>query len=119
MTKHGMSGREPGGRTTEAKAPWFARALLSLAMRGEDRRFALADLEEEFEERVERLGGWSARRWYRAQVMRSLPHAVRGRLVRRGARGSSKTSMNGEGMMKGRMQNILTDLRLATRSLRA
>jgi len=87
-------------------------------MHGEDRRYALADLEEEFEERVERLGAWSARRWYRAQVMRSLPHALPGRFARRRAMGKNGKSMNGEGMMRGRMQNILTDLRLATRSLR-
>ena len=100
------------------KVPWFARAVLSLAMHGDDRRFALADLEEEFEEWVDRVGVWSARRWYRAQVMRSLPHALRGRFARRRATGRNETSMNGEGMMRGRMQDILTDLRLATRSLR-
>ena len=38
------------------KAPWFSRTLLSVALHPEDRRFALADLEEEFEERLDRVG---------------------------------------------------------------
>jgi predicted permease len=93
-----------------------ARALLSVVMHRDDRRFALADLEEEFEERCDRVGLWSARRWYRAQVLRSLPSAIRGRLVQRAVGlGESK----GEGMkMRGMLHNLWEDLRIALRGLR-
>jgi len=50
----------------------MARAVLGLALPWRDRAYALADLEEEFEERVRRDGAGAARRWYRAQVVRSL-----------------------------------------------
>jgi predicted permease len=90
------------------------RALLAAALHPDDRRFALADLEEEFEERVERLGAWSARRWYRGQVLRSLPSALQGRLLRR-----RRVSMEkGDGMMRGVVQNLFDDLRIAARGLR-
>jgi predicted permease len=93
-----------------------ARALLSVAMHRDDRRFALADLEEEFEERCDRVGAWSAKRWYRAQVLRSLPSALRGRLARRTV---GIGDNEGEGMkMRGMMRNLQEDLRIALRGLR-
>jgi predicted permease len=94
--------------------PWLARALLAAALHPDDRRFALADLEEEFEERVGRLGAWSARRWYRGQVVRSLPSALRGRLLRR----RHVSVHKGDGMMRRMAQNMLEDLRLAARGWR-
>jgi hypothetical protein len=37
----------------------------------------LGDAEEEFRRRVERHGAAEARRWYRRQVLRSVPAAIR------------------------------------------
>ena len=65
------------------RGPWMLRALLASALHRDDRRYALADLDEEFEDRLERAGKGAARRWYRSQVMRSMVPALRGRVVRR------------------------------------
>jgi len=52
--------------------PRLSTLLLALVLHGDDRRFALADLDEEFEARVERDGARRARRWYREQARRSV-----------------------------------------------
>lgn len=99
------------------RVPWLARAILSVALHPEDRPFALADLEEEFEERTDKFGPFLARRWYRAQAARSLVPALRGRFVRRGVTGASDSSTKGEGMMWGGLRNLASDLRVAVRGL--
>lgn len=66
--------------SAEVAIPGLARRLLRAALHPEDRIFALADLEEEFEERLDTEGRRSARAWYRSQVVRSILPALRGRL---------------------------------------
>ena len=71
----------------------------------------LGDAEEEFRQRVERDGAGSARRWYRRQVVTSLPSAIRHGAG--AAREAWRTERKGE-----RMSAWLTDFRLAFRALR-
>jgi predicted permease len=76
-----MSAASPGGSPTP---PRWARRLLALTARREDRGYMLDDLQEEFATRAERDGLAAARRWYRAQVVASLPHALARRFDRLG-----------------------------------
>jgi predicted permease len=55
-----------------ARPPLTSSLLLALVLHRDDRRFALADLAEEFEARVAHDGARRARRWYREQVRRSI-----------------------------------------------
>ncbi|MGD8328328.1 MAG: hypothetical protein PVJ49_02755, partial [Acidobacteriota bacterium] len=64
--------------------PRISRGLLAAALRPCDRRFALADLDEELHERARRDGPVLARRWYRAQVTHSLLPLLRQRFSSRG-----------------------------------
>ncbi len=99
------------------RPPRGARVLLSLILHPADRRFALADLEEEFEQRIVRSGRWSARRWFRGQALRSVLPGLRGRLMRRRRRMTNTNGMKGE-MMWGFLHEVRGDLRHASRSLR-
>ncbi len=69
------------GLDPSTPAPRIARALLSVVLPAADRRFALADLEEELEQRVARDGAGSARSWYRRQVLRSVLPGLRSRIA--------------------------------------
>ena len=68
------------------RPPRLTRALLSLLVPPEDREFLVADLDDAFARRVREAGPAAARRWYRAQLVRSLPLALRalGELARGG-----------------------------------
>jgi hypothetical protein len=68
------------------RPPAAARLLLSIVLSSHDRRFALADLAEEFEERSGRDGRAAASRWYRWQAVRSTAPALASRARRRVAR---------------------------------
>jgi hypothetical protein len=72
------------------KAPRLARLLLSIATDKRDRRFALADLEEEHELRVDTDGMQAADRSYWSQVVRSPCPGLRHRLLR-----TRRITMNG------------------------
>ncbi len=61
--------------------PRLARWLLAKALPRADRRFALADIEDEFERRCGSHGLATARAWYRQQVRRSLVPALRRRIT--------------------------------------
>ncbi len=103
------------------RVPRVARAILGLALPRRDRAYALADLEEDFEERVGREGEGAARRWYRAQVVRSLRPLLLGRIGRAvtGGRGTTTTggrSAAGGGWGMG-MQNFMSSLAYAARTL--
>ncbi len=65
----------------EHRVPRLSRWLLSITLHVADRRFALADLDEEFERRARRAPA-DARRWYRGQVARSLIPNMKNRLAR-------------------------------------
>lgn len=108
----------PRSGSAAPTVPWLWHAVLGAALHRDDRSFALADLEEEFEERCGRLGPVLARRWYRGQVLRSLLPALQGRLVRRRSAVESTWGTKGDERMWGALRNVVTDLRFATRSLR-
>lgn len=106
--------------------PRLWRGLLGLLLSREDRRFALADLEEEFEERAGRDGLAGARRWFRRQALASAWPALKGRVARwiPGRRHESSVPGNGDTGkgrgwgMTGIFQNIVSDLRFGLRTLR-
>ena len=117
MSVEGSGERQPHAEVSR-RTPWLSRVLLSAALHPEDRDFALADLEEEFEQRLERLGRWPALRWYHVQAMRSLLPSIRGRFVRRRAgRDFAKGNQRGGTMWDG-LRDFMGDLRRAARSLR-
>ncbi len=89
---------------SEPAPPKRARRLLELAIHPEDRRFALADLEEEFERRTKRRGVEAARKWYRTQAARSLAPLLVSRFVR---------------LRRGLAAELVTNLGAAVRSLAA
>jgi predicted permease len=97
-----------------------------------DRRFALADLEEELEQRVARDGARSARSWYRRQVLRSVLPGLRSRMAafsrwlpggdtRRKQRVEAGSAEDRHGIARQRGNAVVTflgDLRVGFRSLR-
>ena len=64
--------------TRTPKRPQLAARLLALVSGEDDRRYLLADFEEEFEERLNAAGLVAARAWYWRETLRSIgPLAVR------------------------------------------
>jgi len=74
----------------------------------EDRAFVLSDLAEEFEARLSAEGGFRARWWYRAQVMRSVVPCVARR---------ARESMGGHASVAGDIHGLWADVRYASRRL--
>jgi predicted permease len=74
----------------------------------EDRRFVLADLEQELEERTASQGPAAARRWYRGQVLRSIAPCITRRL-------RAVKAVAGSGALGG----LGADVRYASRRLMA
>ncbi len=62
--------------------PRFARLLLAAVSSRGDRRFILADLDEELCRRQDELGRIQARRWYRWQARKAIVPGLRRRLSR-------------------------------------
>lgn len=62
-------------------APRFARALLMLMTAPEDRDFVAADLDARYRTISAESGDGPARRWYRSQVMRSIPSLLGDRML--------------------------------------
>ena len=90
--------------------PRFARMLLEIVAPEGDRSFMLADLDEEFAERLARDGPRFACRWYRVQVLTSLGPMLGRRLrARRGIHPSHSFT-------RPAMDTLLQDLRFAVRS---
>jgi predicted permease len=85
--------------------------VLAWLMPPAQREAALGDAEEEFRRRVERNGVAEARRWYRRQVVRSVPAAMRHGVVAMGE--AWKTQRETE-----RMGAWMQDFRMAFRALR-
>ncbi len=71
--------------------PRLARAVLSRLTHPVDREHVLADLDEAFERLASSHGAGAARRWYRAQALRSLPLGVA--LLGDAARGWASTEL--------------------------
>jgi putative ABC transport system permease protein len=86
------------------------RALLP----SDDREVVLGDLAEEFDQRLDRDGGRSARRWYWIQVWRSIAPSLERRLHDAVEVETSRESLAGR-LVGG----VATDLRDAARSLRS
>lgn len=86
----------------ETRTPAVWRWLIGTLAPGADRRFLLADLEEGHETRVRRDGPRAARRWYRQQVVRSIPSCLRQKVA---------------AVPVPRPADLLDDLRFALRSL--
>ena len=89
--------------------PRIARRILELALPQRVRAGVLGDLDEEYHERMlPRRGARAARRWYRRQVLQSLPHALRF------ARSTGNTLLSqGDGFMV----TFLRDLKYAGRMM--
>ncbi|HSM07184.1 MAG TPA: ABC transporter permease, partial [Longimicrobiales bacterium] len=90
------------------KAPAFWRWLVGWATPPDDRDALLEDLDEDFEILAGRDGLSGARRWYRAQVLRSLPPLLRLRLRTRRSPGPAgdRSAVGGD---------LLRDVRIALR----
>ncbi len=89
--------------------PSLARTILSACLAEPDRRYALADLDEEFVQRVAERGPAHARWWYRRQVATSMIPALASRMVERESTAMS-SSPNGK-------IEFIRELRLAVRRL--
>jgi predicted permease len=105
--------------------PRFARLVLTRVLHPLDRPYALADLADEFEERIRDAGRRKACMWYRRQVLTSLVPALLGRIGRRRA---SSTSPSGPDRGHGRsvmpstsigtvLSDLATDVRHSLRGL--
>lgn len=99
------------------KPPLLPRLALALALPRRDRRFALADLQDELEGRSERDGEALARRWYRQQAAQSLLPLLRLKLL--GTRAGPDPSASGGGRFDvgEKMPDFLSDVRYAFRTL--
>ncbi len=84
--------------------------LLEWVATDEASEFVLGDLDEEFHRRALDNGPAAARRWYRRQVLRSLPSLARHRF----SRSRNDTRAQGDSML----QAFLLDLRQSARALR-
>lgn len=96
-------------RETVAGIPRVSRWLLARCLHGEDRRFALADLEEEFEDAASRHGPRQARAQYRRQAWASMGPALRGRLARRTTAGSAVSD-------RSLLLDAVADVKMSARS---
>jgi len=81
-----VSASSPAGRRARTRPPRLARALIARLVWSEDRAFLLADLDEELEQMAAERGPRAARRWYRAQTLRSVLPLARRRLSAPGRR---------------------------------
>jgi len=100
--------------TTRQRPPAVFRALLAATLHPLDRSYALADLDEEFDDRCQHGGRFSAGWWYRKQVVRSFAPAIRGRFVKRDLSERQTVTTPSAGSL---VSNLLTDLRLSARML--
>jgi putative ABC transport system permease protein len=95
--------------------PRFASWLLSLSLDPGDRRYVLSDLAEEYSGLLLSRGRWHARRWYRAQTIRSIGPSIARRIaVARNGR-SHLPRAKGTGMF---IDTLGQDIRFAFRSFR-
>ncbi len=105
--------------------PRFSRWLLSRLLHPDDRRYALADMAEDYERCLQGKGERAARRWYRAQVVRSVIPCFRhrlSRLARRFKGESTNATVLASNMARPRlrsimMQHLVSDIRFAVRTL--
>ncbi|HSR53047.1 MAG TPA: ABC transporter permease [Acidobacteriota bacterium] len=99
------------------RPPQFCRWMLKQTCCLHDRDYLLADLEEEFAQRVHADGRARAARWYRSQALRSLWPCLKRRLQLR--RTDLQASRRGRPRFGGIMLTaFLSDVRLALRNLK-
>ena len=94
--------------------PRFGAFLMRALLPRDDRDVVLGDLAEEFDERLDRDGGRSARRWYWNQVWRSIAPSLERRVHDTVEAETSRESLAGR-IVGG----MATDMRDAARSLRS
>src|SRR5919112_6030065 len=94
------------------RAPWFSRRLVGRLVHARDREHFINDLDDAFAARAERDGIVSARRWYRRQVLSSLPPLVGHRMRLAGEDLANSPNLD------LRMDAIFLDARQAFRSFR-
>jgi len=98
--------------------PRLARTLLRLLPAGEDHRFLIDDLAEEFEDIASTAGVTAARRWYWKQIWLSAPPLVgrRAAILATALVASVATVQREPG--PGMFQNLTADLRYGWRTSR-
>lgn len=99
------------------RVPALSHALLKIVLKPSDRPYALADLEEEFEDRFGSEGVRRARRWYSQQARRSIVPSLVDRLTPRSA---SRTSLltRSRSHLETNMLGLWSDFRVAFRNHR-
>jgi predicted permease len=105
--------------------PRFSRWVLSRLLHPHDRRYALADMTEDFERCLREKGERAARRWYRAQVVRSVIPCLRHRLSRlarrfKGHPTAPSVRANDRSRLslwRSMTQHTMSDIRFAVRTL--
>ncbi len=112
MNRPNEGGEHDRNQASAWKPPTLPRRLLHWVLAPEDRVFALADLEEEFEQRAKRAGLPEARRWYWGQALSSVRPALARRL---GWRSSSLAGINALGI-GGLGQDVSLALRMALKT---
>ena len=98
--------------------PRITRWLVARAVHPDDRHFLLDDLAEEFRRRMASDGSVAARRWYRAEAMRSIGPSITRRVqlgVRAGLRHFLAAFRSGGGHSP--MDQLRQDVRYAVRAL--
>ncbi len=98
--------------------PRITRWLVARAVHPDDRHFLLDDLAEEFRRRMASDGSGAARRWYRAEAMRSIGPSITRRVqlgVRVGLRHFLAAFRSGGGHSP--MDQLRQDVRYAVRAL--
>jgi len=103
--------RDADGYRDRGAAPRTWERVLAWLMPPAQRDAAVGDAEEEFRRRVERDGVMEARRWYRRQVVRSVPAAMRHGAGAVGAAWRTKRETE-------RMGAWMKDFQMAVRALR-
>ncbi len=76
------------------RPPPIARYLIGLAVRGDEKPFLLADLDEEYESISSSRGWRGAHRWYWSQVLRSVGPSLTRRITRGTATPSPQLRVN-------------------------
>ncbi len=105
--------------------PRISRWILSRLLQPNDRRYALADMAEDYQRCLQEKGVRAARRWYRGQTVRSVLPCFKHRISRYAERfkhGSTTPGHRSNDVRRVRfgrtmIQHLLSDIRFAVRTL--
>ena len=95
------------------RPPRLASRLLAWLSRSEDRPSVLGDYDETFADVVRDLGPAAGRRWYRSQVLRSLPMLLKGRICGSASMIKSYATIARRNILKHKGDSIINILGLA------